>query len=119
MKYLLITNTVFCFLLAAIMVFVPQVVINSPNPEAATAALAKAFGFAVVCVGFLSMFMGRLPENKQALLMGLFVLSVFHVGLTLTHLANALQGVVPNVLPFAHALFSVAFIRFVLKEIKQ
>lgn len=119
MKYLLLTNTAFCFLLAAVMVFMPQLVVHSPNPEAATAALSRAFGFAVVCVGFLSMFLDRLLQNRQALLMGLFVLCVFHVGLTLTHLANSLQQVVPQVLPFIHLLFSIAFIRFVLREIKN
>jgi hypothetical protein len=117
MKYLLYGNTFYTFLLGLLFVLFPFVIFD-PMSEAAK-GLARVLGFAIVSMGFLSLIMSRMMNNKQAVLLGLFTLATFHAGFTITQVVNSLQHLVPAIVPFISGLFMVTFIYFTRIEMKQ
>lgn len=119
MKYILITNTILCTLLGFILVLFPVAIIDFKTSEPLVVAVARCWGFSVLIMAFLSLFMNRLPDNLQFNQAGLFLVTIFHGGMALTTALGSYQGYFPSPWPFIHMVMTLILTRFVLKVIKQ
>lgn len=119
MKYILITNTALCTVLGFILVLFPVAIIDFKTAEPLVVAVARCWGFSVLVMAFLGLFMNRLSDNLQFNQAGLFLLTIFHGGMTLTTALGSYQGFFPSPWPFIHLLITLVLIRFVLRVIKQ
>jgi len=94
-------------------------IINFKPDEHVVVTITRCWGFTVVVMSFLSLFMNRLKDNLQMTQAGLFLLTIFHGGMLLTTALGTYQGFFPSPWPFFHFIFLVVFIRFVYQVVKQ
>lgn len=118
MKYILVSNTVFCVILGFVLVIFPVAIIEMKPNEILALTICRSWGFTIVVMSFLSLFMNRLKDNLQMNQAGLFLLTIFHGGMLLTTGIGTYQGYFPSPWPFTHLLFIIVLIRFIYKTIK-
>lgn len=111
MKFLVIANTFFLWLLGLTLVFLPEIALANASPLAV--ALGKAFGFSSIALGLLSAPLIKNPtQNKSSII----VLLVFHIGLTVTQFQNAIHHIAPFHLAFLHLIFVFGFLLLITKD---
>lgn len=91
MKFILNTNTIYCFIMSLVFVLFPFVVHDSKPSEdiakdiaTAILPLCRMLGFSLAAMGFLSLISVRFLNNRPSVLTALFTLTIFHGGLLLT-----------------------------------
>lgn len=115
MRILLIANTIFEFLVAALVLVAPSI-LAGPN---ASVTMARVLGGNALGLGTLSalMFLLNLSDPKY-LRAGLTALAVFHTAVTIAQLLNTLDGSTPFPVVIVHGLFAVSFIYFASRTLQ-
>lgn len=123
MKFILNTNTIFCFIMSLIYVLFPFVVDGSkPKPEEVATAilpLCRMIGFTLASMAFLSLISVRFLGNRPSVLTALFTLTVFHGGLFITSGLAAVQGTMLSPVPVSHAILFLAFVYLLVTHIRK
>ncbi len=122
MKFILNTNTIYCFFMSLVFVIFPFVVEGSkPSEEIANAILplCRMLGFTLAAMGFLSLITVRFLENRPSVLTAFFTLTVFHGGLLLTSGLAAVQGTMLAPVPVSHGMLFLAFVYLLYTNLKN
>ncbi|MDX2284166.1 MAG: hypothetical protein NW241_08390 [Bacteroidia bacterium] len=116
-KLILLLNTLFEIPVGLIMIFAPAVFfpeINKPEinevAHQLVTAQGRAFGFAAIAVGVLSLLMSLRPLSREVLFAGMGALAVFHIGLSIAQLLNQIEGYSALIALVIHGAFAVIFL---------
>ncbi len=128
MKFILNTNTIYCFLMSLVFVIFPFVVNGSKPDEdmsnakqiaSAILPLCRMLGFSLAAMGFLSLISVRFLQNRASVLTAIFTLTIFHGGLLLTSGLAAVQGSMLSPVPVSHGVLFLAFVYILVTQIKK
>lgn len=126
MKFILNTNTIYCFIMSLVFVLFPFVVHDSKPSEdiakdiaTAILPLCRMLGFSLAAMGFLSLISVRFLNNRPSVLTALFTLTIFHGGLLLTSGLAAVQGTILSPVPVSHGVLFLAFVYLLYTNLKK
>ncbi|MDZ4757324.1 MAG: hypothetical protein SGJ10_04175 [Bacteroidota bacterium] len=125
MKFILNTNTIFCFLMSLIYVIFPIVIVGSkPTEESQDVAnavlpLSRMLGFTLAAMAFLSLISVRFLTNRASVLTALFTLTIFHGGLLLTSGLAAVKGTMLSPVPVSHGILFLAFVYLLYTNLRN
>ena len=114
MKILLAANTLFTFLMAGVMLFLPVFFLceptGDPTAKALTFGMARMVGFSALAMGILSLLMIMRKLSLNLRFVGFGALAAFHLGLGIAQVLNAFQGMSPVAYAIIHGVFFLIFV---------
>ena len=115
-KILLWANTIFeltigmVILIAPRLLFPDMVLANRGESAILMVSLTRTIGITALSIGLLSALLSLRTLTSELKFAGLGALAAFHLGMTLVHFLNVIEGLVPFPVMIIHGFFAIIFL---------